>query len=558
MEKSITIHFSQAEELKTEEKKSKAKIESELEELRKTLEVKDAAYSQVNDIVQSLKHRIQDAGGDELRNLKKQLGERDADIVKADRALKKLELDVQNWQKQIDEKAPQIERIEEEKEEHDKKIEELSKERLEFDDKAMLIFDEQTRYQEICTEKKAELDAINEAVEKMKEENNKGGDRVADLVNEADEADKDVQVKRLSNAAIESELRKIRAEHAELPEVMDMNGGDDVAVEERQGGEEEKKQAEAEAGGDVEVGAGLNGLLRVGDDWNKSLTKEGEGAESLQEGGENEANRPSSLKKSKVPTCPIHNDLQPDFLDTLGMNEVAAAILRAEGAINKIPKFNLDDIKHYNEQVMKYRQKRRIFEDIDNRRKLNIYTLEILKKERLDRFMLGFDDISMKLKEMYQMITLGGDAELELIDPLDPFTMGINFSVRPPAKSWRQITNLSGGEKTLASLAMIFALHQYRPTPLYFMDEIDAALDFRNVAIIANYIKQMTKNAQFIIISLRNHMFELANLLVGVFKQHDISKNVSCNPDKVVENWRTKSQKRAAITPINLTKLQDC
>ena len=64
------------------------------------------------------------------------------------------------------------------------------------------------------------------------------------------------------------------------------------------------------------------------------------------------------------------------------------------------------------------------------------------------------------------MITLGGDAELELVDSLDPFTEGIVFSVRPPKKSWKNISNLSGGEKTLSSLALVFALHYYKPTPL--------------------------------------------------------------------------------------------
>ena len=62
-------------------------------------------------------------------------------------------------------------------------------------------------------------------------------------------------------------------------------------------------------------------------------------------------------------------------------------------------------------------------------------------------------------------------------------------SVRPPKKSWKNISNLSGGEKTLSSLALVFALHHYKPTPLYVMDEIDAALDFKNVSIVANYIK---------------------------------------------------------------------
>lgn len=64
----------------------------------------------------------------------------------------------------------------------------------------------------------------------------------------------------------------------------------------------------------------------------------------------------------------------------------------------------------------------------------------------------------------------------------------ICFSVRPPKKSWKKIFNLSGGEKTLSSLALVFALHHYKPTPLYFMDEIDAALDFKNVSIVAFYI----------------------------------------------------------------------
>jgi len=149
-----------------------------------------------------------------------------------------------------------------------------------------------------------------------------------------------------------------------------------------------------------------------------------------------------------------------------------------------------------------------------------------LRKQRLDEFMAGFSLISLKLKEMYQMITLGGNAELELVDSMDPFSEGIIFSVIPPKKSWKNISNLSGGEKTLSSLALVFALHVFKPTPLYFMDEIDAALDFRNVSIVANYIKDRTKNAQFIIISLRNDMFELSHRLIGIYKTANATQNL--------------------------------
>ncbi|KIW02831.1 uncharacterized protein PV09_05888 [Verruconis gallopava] len=150
-----------------------------------------------------------------------------------------------------------------------------------------------------------------------------------------------------------------------------------------------------------------------------------------------------------------------------------------------------------------------------------------LRRLRLEGFMEGFSIISMRLKEMYQMITMGGNAELELVDSLDPFSEGILFSVMPPKKSWKNIGNLSGGEKTLSSLALVFALHHYKPTPLYVMDEIDAALDFRNVSIVASYIKERTKNAQFIVISLRNNMFELASRLVGVYKVNHMTKSVT-------------------------------
>ena len=152
---------------------------------------------------------------------------------------------------------------------------------------------------------------------------------------------------------------------------------------------------------------------------------------------------------------------------------------------------------------------------------------EELNERRHSEFSEGFNQISSTLKSMYHLITAGGMAELEYSDSHDAFSEGIVFSVMPPKKSWRTISNLSGGEKTLASLALVFALHHYKPTPLYVMDEIDAALDFKNVSIVANYIKSRTKNAQFIVISLRNNMFELAESLIGIYKVNNMTKSAT-------------------------------
>ncbi|ELU39447.1 Subunit of the condensin complex, which reorganizes chromosomes during cell division [Rhizoctonia solani AG-1 IA] len=185
---------------------------------------------------------------------------------------------------------------------------------------------------------------------------------------------------------------------------------------------------------------------------------------------------------------------------------------------------NLNVLPEYRRREAEYLAKAKEFEDITRQRDEQKAKYEELRKQRLDEFMTGFNMISSKLKEMYQMITLGGNAELDLVDTMDPFSEGVNFSVMPPKKSWKNISNLSGGEKV--SLALVFALHVFKPTPLYFMDEIDAALDFRNVSIVANYIKDRTKDAQFIIISLRNDMFELSHRLVGIYKTNNATRSI--------------------------------
>lgn len=207
-----------------------------------------------------------------------------------------------------------------------------------------------------------------------------------------------------------------------------------------------------------------------------------------------------------------------------------------EGLLAEIPIFeerlskgtaNLTVIEEYRKREQDFLEHARALEATTAERDTAKQQYETLRKERFDKFMASFSVISAKLKEMYQTITLGGNAELELVDSLDPFSEGIIFSVMPPKKSWRNISNLSGGEKTLSSLALVFALHAYKPTPLYVMDEIDAALDFRNVSIVANLIKERTKGAQFVIISLRNNMFELAARLVGIYKTSGMTKSLT-------------------------------
>jgi len=221
-------------------------------------------------------------------------------------------------------------------------------------------------------------------------------------------------------------------------------------------------------------------------------------------------------------------------LESIDMEQVEHEIEKLEEYMNTV-KVDIEVLKEYGKKKAEYESRRAdLNSSVEERDKIK-GNYEELKRKRLDEFMEGFNTISMTLKDMYRMITMGGNAELELVDSLDPFSEGILFSVMPPKKSWKNISNLSGGEKTLSSLALVFALHQYKPTPLYVMDEIDAALDFRNVSIVANYIKDRTKNGQFIVISLRNNMFELAQQLVGIYKVNNMTKSISLQNKDFIE-----------------------
>ncbi|XP_037281483.2 structural maintenance of chromosomes 4-like protein gluon [Rhipicephalus microplus] len=245
------------------------------------------------------------------------------------------------------------------------------------------------------------------------------------------------------------------------------------------------------------------------------------------------------LRKLKCHSIEGEPEVTLPELEDKDLEELSSESLTMKSTLLKenlsAKKPNMAAIQEYRRKEEAYKQRVAELEAVTEKRAEQRRHHDNLRKQRLNEFMRGFGIISSKLKETYQMLTLGGDAELELVDSLDPFTEGIVFSVRPPKKSWKNISNLSGGEKTLSSLALVFALHYYKPTPFYVMDEIDAALDIRNVSIVGYYIKERTRNAQFIIISLRNNMFELSDRLIGIYKVHNCTNSCTVNPRRLIE-----------------------
>ncbi|ADM11379.1 chromosome segregation ATPase [Encephalitozoon intestinalis ATCC 50506] len=143
-----------------------------------------------------------------------------------------------------------------------------------------------------------------------------------------------------------------------------------------------------------------------------------------------------------------------------------------------------------------------------------------VKKRRTHLFMECFEKVNKEISRIYKLLTMTetgeGNAYLVLENTAEPFREGIRFHLMPPNKRFREVRLLSGGEKTMAALSLLFSLHAYRPAPFYLFDEVDSALDKANVSKIVSFI--VSCNAQFILITLKPSLFQHSDGLVGVYK----------------------------------------
>lgn len=154
-----------------------------------------------------------------------------------------------------------------------------------------------------------------------------------------------------------------------------------------------------------------------------------------------------------------------------------------------------------------------------------------IRDERRKRFLSCFNVVSSNIDRVYKELTrnsvsqLGGTAYLALENYEEPYLYGIKYHAMPPAKRFRDMEQLSGGEKTLAALALIFAIQSYRPAPFIVLDEVDAALDRDNLEKVARYILQRSRMSceQYIVISLKDKFYEMADALIGIYRDMDKS-----------------------------------
>lgn len=223
------------------------------------------------------------------------------------------------------------------------------------------------------------------------------------------------------------------------------------------------------------------------------------------------------------------NERESSPSEVLGELEASIAKLNAEierMTPNMKAMDRLDDVENKLAETEKEADKAR--KDSKNARD----AFSDVKQRRTELFNKAYNHISERIDQVYKDLTkgkaapMGGVAYLSLEDNEEPYAGGIKYHAMPPMKRFRDMEQLSGGEKTVAALALLFAIHSYQPSPFFVLDEVDAALDNTNVAKVANYIRaHASESFQFVIISLKGSLYERGNSLVGIYRDQDYNSS---------------------------------
>uniref|UniRef100_A0A665X696 Structural maintenance of chromosomes protein n=1 Tax=Echeneis naucrates TaxID=173247 RepID=A0A665X696_ECHNA len=247
-----------------------------------------------------------------------------------------------------------------------------------------------------------------------------------------------------------------------------------------------------------------------------------------------------------------YSNLSEDLKDALSEEEIKAETNTLQQRLNeqqsilqRISAPNMKAMEKLESVRDKFQETSDEFEAARKRAKKAKQAFEQIKKERFDRFNTCFESVATNIDEIYKALSRNSSAQAFLgpENPEEPYLDGINYNCVAPGKRFRPMDNLSGGEKTVAALALLFAIHSYKPAPFFVLDEIDAALDNTNIGKVANYIKdQSVQNFQAIVISLKEEFYTKADSLIGVYPEQgdcviskvltfDLSQYPDANPN---------------------------
>ena len=208
---------------------------------------------------------------------------------------------------------------------------------------------------------------------------------------------------------------------------------------------------------------------------------------------------------------------------------------KLERKINRLGPINLAAIGEFEEHNERKEYLDKQHEDLSNALETLEDAIRKIDKETKDRFKDIFDNVNSHLQGMYPRLFGGGKAYLEMTGD-DLLTTGVAIMARPPGKRLSSIQLMSGGEKALTAVALVFSLFELNPAPFCLLDEVDAPLDDANVTRFCDLLKDMSDRVQFIYITHNKSTMEYANQLLGItMHEPGVSRIVSVDVDAAAE-----------------------
>lgn len=211
-------------------------------------------------------------------------------------------------------------------------------------------------------------------------------------------------------------------------------------------------------------------------------------------------------------------------------SQVREVIGQLKNQIRALGNINVNAIEDYREVSERYEFMRDQHEDLVAAREELERIIEELDQGMHRQFKENFARIQSEFNRVFQELFGGGQGALELVEGADILEAGIQIIAQPPGKKLQNMMQLSGGEKALTAISLLFAIQNLKPSPFCLLDEIEAALDDSNVDRFAKYLHKLTKNTQFIVITHRRGTMVAADRLYGITMQEKgVSAQVSVN-----------------------------
>lgn len=208
--------------------------------------------------------------------------------------------------------------------------------------------------------------------------------------------------------------------------------------------------------------------------------------------------------------------------------EASKKVKLIKRSIEELGTVNLGAIDEYERISERYEFLREQQRDLSNAKETLFNVISEMDEEMKKRFKATFEQIRSHFETVFQSLFGGGRADLRLTDPTNLLETGVDIVAQPPGKKLQNLGLLSGGERALTAIALLFSILKVRPVPFCVLDEVEAALDEANVQRFAQYLKQFSQDTQFIVITHRKGTMEEADVLYGVTMQESgVSKLVS-------------------------------